>query len=173
MRNDEQQHAMSKSKKGRPSLQLKKGEITPLFNMPQPTAAKLLGVSLTSLKRECRKFGILKWPFRRRSQPADDSAGESGRDMPSTRASDHAAIHADGSDTDTASTTGDRATTNSTLQVALSVERGKVRIKELGNHFVCMVVVGRLMAPTESSVLYLILIPNAHPLTKNGSTNCL
>lgn len=52
-------------KVGRPSLQLNKSEITALFDMPQQSAAKLLGVSLSGLKKECRKFGIPHWPYKR------------------------------------------------------------------------------------------------------------
>jgi hypothetical protein len=50
---------------GRPALQLKKSEIIALFDMPQPFAAQLLGVSVSGLKRGCRKLGIPHWPYKR------------------------------------------------------------------------------------------------------------
>ncbi|EKX36946.1 hypothetical protein GUITHDRAFT_116813 [Guillardia theta CCMP2712] len=39
--------------------------LEPLFHLPQESAARRLGVSLTSLKAACRKIGIKRWPYRR------------------------------------------------------------------------------------------------------------
>ena len=36
-----------------------------LFGVPQPLAAKELGISLTALKQICRKLGIVRWPYQR------------------------------------------------------------------------------------------------------------
>jgi hypothetical protein len=52
-------------KVGRPTIQLKKLEIIAHFHLPQPLAARLLGVSVSGLKRECRKLGIPQWPYKR------------------------------------------------------------------------------------------------------------
>lgn len=62
-------------KAGRPALQLKEDAITALFGIPQPSAAKVLGVSVSGLKKQCRKFGILHWPYKRRSCSLNDRSG--------------------------------------------------------------------------------------------------
>ena len=56
-----------RKKAGRPALQLNKNEIEARFDIPQQLAARQLGVSLSGLKKECRKFGILQWPYKRSS----------------------------------------------------------------------------------------------------------
>ena len=61
-------------KTGRPALQLVKSDITALFDMSQPSAAHHLGVSVSGLKRECRKLGILQWPYKRSNNPSDGRA---------------------------------------------------------------------------------------------------
>lgn len=35
------------------------------FHLPSEEACKRLGVGLTVLKRQCRKYGILRWPYRK------------------------------------------------------------------------------------------------------------
>ena len=60
-----------RKKAGRPALQLNKSEIEARFDMPQQLAARQLGVSLSGLKKECRKFGILQWPYKRSSYASD------------------------------------------------------------------------------------------------------
>jgi len=52
-------------KSGAP-LVLTKQNITTLFKLSQTDAAARLGVSITSLKKVCRKMGIARWPFNRR-----------------------------------------------------------------------------------------------------------
>jgi len=47
-------------------LVLTKQDITGIFPLSQPDAAARLGVSITSLKKVCRKIGIDRWPFRRK-----------------------------------------------------------------------------------------------------------
>ena len=36
-----------------------------LYGMPQPAAARALGIALTTLKQVCRKLGIKRWPYAR------------------------------------------------------------------------------------------------------------
>lgn len=36
-----------------------------MFHLPQPDAAKALGISLTTLKQVCRRHGMFRWPYRR------------------------------------------------------------------------------------------------------------
>ena len=55
-------------KVGRPALLLNKADITALFHTSQPSAAQRLGVSVSWLKRECRKLGIRQWPYQRNNQ---------------------------------------------------------------------------------------------------------
>ena len=61
-------------KVGRPSINLGKGLITPLFHMPQHAAARHLGISLTGLKKVCRKHDILHWPYKRSANSNDSTA---------------------------------------------------------------------------------------------------
>jgi len=62
-------------KVGRPVLQLNKTQILALFDLPQPLAAHRLGVSVSGLKRECRKLGISQWPYKRTSHACATSNG--------------------------------------------------------------------------------------------------
>ena len=39
--------------------------VSQYFHMPLPTAAKVLGVSKTSMKQICRRLGIGSWPYKR------------------------------------------------------------------------------------------------------------
>ena len=57
--------AVQNRKVGRPAIQIDKDAITALFEMPQPEAARRLGVSLSGLKKVCRKHDILQWPYKR------------------------------------------------------------------------------------------------------------
>ena len=40
-------------------------KLSSCFHLPSEEACKQLGVGLTVLKRQCRKFGIARWPFRK------------------------------------------------------------------------------------------------------------
>ena len=40
-------------------------ELSSCFHLPSEVACKKLGIGLTVLKRQCRKFGIKRWPFRK------------------------------------------------------------------------------------------------------------
>lgn len=50
---------------GRPPVKVDSSAVRALFGIPQPSAAKTLGISLTSLKQLCRKMGVARWPYRR------------------------------------------------------------------------------------------------------------
>ena len=56
--------------KGRPPTKVDLEVLKETFNWPhvkvsQPTAAKILGISLTTCKQVCRRLGVSRWPFRR------------------------------------------------------------------------------------------------------------
>lgn len=53
--------------KGRLPVKIDRKTIESLFGMPQPNAARKLGISLTSLKQVCRKLGVTRWPCQRQS----------------------------------------------------------------------------------------------------------
>lgn len=59
------QATVRRKKLGRPALLLNKRDITALLHMPQPAAAQQLRVSVSGLKRECRRLGLLHWPYKR------------------------------------------------------------------------------------------------------------
>lgn len=42
-----------------------KKDLVKLFNLPMKQAAKQLGVSESSLRNICRKFGVDRWPYRK------------------------------------------------------------------------------------------------------------
>ena len=56
------------SKQGRPAARVDENRMRTMFGMPQPEAAKALGVSLTTLKQVCRRLGLSRWPYRRPSK---------------------------------------------------------------------------------------------------------
>lgn len=56
--------------KGRPPTKVDLKCLEATFNWPyvkvsQPCAAKILGISLTTLKQVCRRLGVSRWPYRR------------------------------------------------------------------------------------------------------------
>ena len=61
----EQDAKREKPARGRPPLKVDFTSIERFLHLPQPEAAKALGISLTSLKLVCRKQGLTKWPYRR------------------------------------------------------------------------------------------------------------
>ena len=61
----EQDAKREKPARGRPPLKVDFTSIERFLHLPQPEAAKALGISLTSLKLVCRKKGLTKWPYRR------------------------------------------------------------------------------------------------------------
>jgi len=58
------------------SVVLRKQEICKLFAQSQGEAAKQLGISITTLKKVCRKMGIVRWPFSRRSEASKAPASD-------------------------------------------------------------------------------------------------
>ena len=50
---------------GRPASEITLEELAACFHMPSEMACRKLGIGLTVLKRQCRKFGIMRWPFRK------------------------------------------------------------------------------------------------------------
>lgn len=52
-------------RRGRPSTIVGKSDIVALYNLPQPEAARSLGISLSALKNICRRVGISRWPYQR------------------------------------------------------------------------------------------------------------
>jgi len=55
---DPQHHSI----KGRLPLHIDRNAITALFGQPQALAAQHLGISVTALKKTCRKLGVMRWP---------------------------------------------------------------------------------------------------------------
>jgi hypothetical protein len=52
--------------KGRQPLKVDLDTVYSMFGMPQAEAARLLGLSLTTLKQVCRKLGVSRWPYTRK-----------------------------------------------------------------------------------------------------------
>ena len=48
-----------------PKLNITQEELSSCFHLPSEAACRRLGIGLTVLKRQCRKFGIKRWPFRK------------------------------------------------------------------------------------------------------------
>jgi len=55
-------------RKGRPPVKVDEVAMRLLFSVPQPLAAKKLGISLTALKQICRRLGVVRWPYQRGGQ---------------------------------------------------------------------------------------------------------
>ena len=52
--------------KRRAPVQIDLEALQGLYDMPQPEAARELGIALTTLKQACRKLGIKRWPYARK-----------------------------------------------------------------------------------------------------------
>jgi hypothetical protein len=52
--------------KRRAPVQIDMEALQGLYDMPQPDAARELGIALTTLKQACRKLGIKRWPYARK-----------------------------------------------------------------------------------------------------------
>ena len=66
--------------KGRLPVKVDRKTIEAMFGMPQPHAARTLGISLTSLKQVCRKLGVTRWPCQRQSNGVSAVSGSGGSD---------------------------------------------------------------------------------------------
>ena len=62
---DEASIVTSMTARGRPPAKVNIEELKSMFHLPQPDAAKSLGISLTTLKQVCRRHGMVRWPYRR------------------------------------------------------------------------------------------------------------
>ena len=49
----------------RQSAHITQEELSSCFHLPSEAACRALGIGLTVLKRQCRKYGIKRWPFRK------------------------------------------------------------------------------------------------------------
>lgn len=58
-------------------MEVNSSAIRALFGIPQPIASKMLGISLTSLKKICRTMGVLRWPYQRGDDSSKACAGPS------------------------------------------------------------------------------------------------
>jgi hypothetical protein len=56
--------AVQQPQRGRKPIAIERSTFEAVFHMPQPDAAKQLGISLTSMKQVSRKLGLTKWPYR-------------------------------------------------------------------------------------------------------------
>jgi hypothetical protein len=63
--------------KGRLPVKVDRETVESLFGVPQPDAARALGISLTSLKQVCRKLGVTRWPYQRTIISASSMGGMS------------------------------------------------------------------------------------------------
>ena len=49
-----------------------------LFDLPQPDAARELGIALTTLKHACRRLGVSRWPYSRKRMDCSESGAADG-----------------------------------------------------------------------------------------------
>ena len=52
-------------KSSRGVVEITRDDLASCFHMPSELACRKLGIGLTVLKRQCRRFGIKRWPFRK------------------------------------------------------------------------------------------------------------
>jgi hypothetical protein len=78
MRGVGQESRKEKPARGRPPLKVDFAAIEQFLHLPQPEAAKALGISLTSLKLVCRKQGLNKWPYRRTGRNCSGQQADAG-----------------------------------------------------------------------------------------------
>ncbi|EKX44836.1 hypothetical protein GUITHDRAFT_109261 [Guillardia theta CCMP2712] len=66
--------------KGARGVSLKASSLQALFHLPQTKAAASLGLSLTAFKSACRRLGIARWPYERKSrrERAEDEVKREG-----------------------------------------------------------------------------------------------
>ena len=68
--------AVQQPQRGRKPIAIERSTLEAVFHMPQPDAAKQLGISLTSMKQVARKLGLTKWPYRRLCKLASQGKGK-------------------------------------------------------------------------------------------------
>jgi hypothetical protein len=68
--------AVQQPQRGRKPIAIERSTFEAVFHMPQPDAAKQLGISLTSMKQVSRKLGLTKWPYRRQCKLASKGKGK-------------------------------------------------------------------------------------------------
>ena len=49
----------------RPTHEVTEELLSQYYHLPSEEACKAIGIGLTVLKRQCRKFGISRWPYRK------------------------------------------------------------------------------------------------------------
>ena len=54
-----------KKRLSRPASEITREELAACFHLPSEAACRQLNIGLTVLKRQCRRFGIKRWPFRK------------------------------------------------------------------------------------------------------------
>ena len=62
-------HGGSPPAKHRTPVTLDYETLESLFDIPQPDAARELGIALTTLKHACRRLGVARWPYSRKRAP--------------------------------------------------------------------------------------------------------
>lgn len=74
------------------SVEITRERLASFFHVPSELACRELGIGLTVLKRQCRKYGIPRWPFRKmksldnliqRIAEDNNALSASGRTLPS------------------------------------------------------------------------------------------
>jgi hypothetical protein len=73
---DRSNAAVQQPQRGRKPIAIERSTFEAVFHMPQPDAAKQLGISLTSMKQVSRKLGLTKWPYRRQCKLASKGKGK-------------------------------------------------------------------------------------------------
>ena len=68
--------AVQQPPRGRKPIAIERSTFEAVFHMPQPDAAKQLGISLTSMKQVSRKLGVMKWPYRRQCKLSSKGKGK-------------------------------------------------------------------------------------------------
>ena len=56
---------LQQARPARSASDITREELAACFHLPSEAACRQLGIGLTVLKRQCRKFGIKRWPFRK------------------------------------------------------------------------------------------------------------
>lgn len=57
--------ALSRRRGSRPATEITREDLAACFHLPSEAACRQLNIGLTVLKRQCRRYGIKRWPFRK------------------------------------------------------------------------------------------------------------